>query len=166
VDLLSRIRRDHRELLTTLGLLDELSEGSPKMRTYLLRRLRRLFEDHCNAEERALYAAMAGLERQSGRDASPRKGEEEHHAAGSLLRALCNLPPDHPDWYAKLLVLNEAIRDHLEEEERTVLPAAARQFSGSALLAMGEWYEAARTGHFVEHSGDRGIYSSHRGDSP
>jgi hypothetical protein len=64
----------------------------------------------------------------------------EHAQAETLLAALAGLEPDAPDFAERTAALAAAVRAHVAEEERTLLPALA----GLDLEALGARLAARR----------------------
>jgi hemerythrin superfamily protein len=71
-------------------------------------------------EELVFYPAVRS--EMSGFDADIAEDLEEHHAAELLLAELDHMTSDHDRFDAKVLVLEELVTHHLEEEEEDLFP--------------------------------------------
>lgn len=96
---------------------------------------------HASVEEQLLYPALrARLD-----DQFPvLEALEEHHAAKLFLSELEKLPATTERFDAKVAVLIESIRHHVEEEESELFDLMREHFTGTELDDLGEQMEAAQ----------------------
>jgi len=96
---------------------------------------------HASVEEQLLYPAL----RERLDDQFPvLEALEEHHAAKLFLSELEKLPATTERFDAKVAVLIESIRHHVEEEESELFDLMREHFKGTELDALGEQMEAAK----------------------
>ncbi len=69
--------------------------------------------------------------------------EEEHHVAKFLISELADMNPNTPRYDAKFLVLAEAVKNHIQQEE-TVLFEQAEKMGKDRLENMGEMFTEER----------------------
>jgi len=69
---------------------------------------------------------------------------EEHHVVKWLLSELSDLDPEHERFDAKVTVLIENVRHHVEEEEQDYFPTVRKKLSRSALADLGGSMVAAK----------------------
>jgi hemerythrin-like domain-containing protein len=69
---------------------------------------------------------------------------EEHHVVKELLAEIEKLPPENERFGAKVTVLIENVRHHIEEEEGDMFPRARRALSRAELVELGEGLEALK----------------------
>ncbi|GAA1781767.1 hemerythrin domain-containing protein [Luedemannella flava] len=69
---------------------------------------------------------------------------EEHHVVAWLLAELQNLNPDHETFDAKVTVLIENVRHHVEEEEKEWFPEVRKAMGRKRLVELAEELTAAK----------------------
>src|SRR5689334_23953333 len=96
---------------------------------------------HAAVEEQILYPALrAKLD-----DDSPvLEALEEHHAAKLFLSEIEKLPPTHERFDAKVMVLIESVRHHVEEEESELFDLLRAHFKATELDELGAAMEKAK----------------------
>jgi tRNA(Ile)-lysidine synthase TilS/MesJ len=72
------------------------------------------------------------------------EGLEEHHIVKWTLDELKDLSPEHERFHAKVTVLMESVRHHVEEEEQDMFPKVRDAMGRKALAELGELLEKAR----------------------
>jgi len=70
---------------------------------------------------------------------------EEHHLVKTVLAELDHMSPEDERFDAKVKVLTENVRHHVEEEEREWFPRVRRALSADELHELGVQLEAARS---------------------
>ena len=125
MDAIQLIQRDHREV-ERLFKDHERAEraGDHRREGRIVRELIRELSVHATIEEQFVYPAL----RQAGADTRILDALEEHHAVKLTLVELENLAPSNPRHSAKVRLLAENVRRHVEEEERELLPLLERTF--------------------------------------
>jgi len=97
---------------------------------------------HAYIEETIFYPAA--------RKAAPETGEhvlesvEEHHVVAWMLSELMHLDPADERYDAKMTVLMENVRHHVEEEEQDWFPEVRKELGRKRLQELGEQLEAAK----------------------
>ncbi len=71
----------------------------------------------------------------------------EHDVVKTILGELESLTPEESQFDAKVTVLMEAVRHHVEEEEGEILPQVEKEMSEEELMAMGEEMVAFKEAH-------------------
>lgn len=107
----------HQELRHLFG---DLLYGDPTRAAsrVLFRRLSDLLATHLQIEEALVYPAL----RIDATEDYLLRAAEEHLVCKRVLNDLLGLDPGHPTFRAKLEVLRDLTLDHVEEEERVLLP--------------------------------------------
>lgn len=106
----------HREIEQLFEQLDSVEEGDEKI---VREELARNLVGHMAIEEEMFYPSM--------REAMPERialAQVEHAAARYALAQLLAAPPGDPTFHAKVTVLDTLIRNHLDMEEKEILPKA------------------------------------------
>jgi hemerythrin superfamily protein len=133
------IKNDHRRMEK---LFDQLESGVGDSGALLSEIAARLTA-HSHAEEQKVYPALT--------QADPtERGEvehslDEHHEAERLLHLLQSVDPADEDFQPMLAEFVDAVLQHVEEEETTLLPALADVCDARALQDMGTAFEQVRT---------------------
>lgn len=111
-------------------LFDEFEglSGRPSQRKHdLVREMITELVKHAEIEEQVFYPAVR--EEVDGADDDVEEDLEEHHVAELLLAELDHLSPDADRYDAKVTVLIENVRHHMEEEEEELFPKVREQLS-------------------------------------
>jgi hemerythrin superfamily protein len=98
---------------------------------------------HAAIEEQFFYPAI----RESGAEDAAKltlEGLEEHHVAKATLAELEKLPPLDERFDAKVTVLIESVRHHVEEEEQDLFPLVRESMKARRLDELGDTMEKAK----------------------
>lgn len=141
MDAIQLIQRDHREV-ERLFKEHERAEraGDSRREGEIVRELIRELSVHATIEEQFVYPAL----RQAGADTGVLDALEEHHAVKLTLVELENLAPSSPRYAAKVRLLAENVRRHVEEEERELLPLLERTFEDERRRELASVLERAK----------------------
>lgn len=99
------------------------------------------FEAHSSGEEMIVYPVLKD---------NPELSEEaqhsyaEHDKARDLIKELSLLSEKDQKWESTLRELNEAIDQHVQEEERSIFPKMQQVFMREKLVELGEDFEATK----------------------
>jgi hemerythrin superfamily protein len=96
---------------------------------------------HASIEEQVLYPA---LREKLDDDFLVLEALEEHHAAKLFLAEIEKLPPTNERFDAKVSVLIESVRHHVEEEESELFDLLREHFKGTELDDLGRAMEEAK----------------------
>jgi hemerythrin-like domain-containing protein len=96
---------------------------------------------HASVEEQLLYPALRA---KLDDDFPILEALEEHHVAKVTLAEIEKLSPTHERFDAKVTVMIESVRHHVEEEERDVFEMLRVHFSATELEDLGNAMEAAK----------------------
>jgi hemerythrin-like domain-containing protein len=114
-DILAEQHRELEERFETLGAEEGLDTDEQRERAHGLLALLRL---HTLMEERHLYPLLTRAE---GR-ARGREELEDHLTMGELMDELEEQPPGGPEWWARLMALEDLLVAHVREEEEQTFP--------------------------------------------
>jgi hemerythrin-like domain-containing protein len=141
MDALTLIRGEHRRLEGLLERCERLGEGSGGERAVLLGQLQAAIRHHVDQEEPILYTIYRERARRAGVDlASLERALEQHRLIDRLGRELSGAEPDDTG-EAKLTVLTERVRTHLDDEDAAVLTAIEDLIDDGTLLELGRRME-------------------------
>jgi hemerythrin superfamily protein len=91
---------------------------------------------HAAIEEQLFYPVVRATV--PGTEDIALESHEEHHVAKWLLSELEDLDPEHERFDAKVTVLIETVRHHVEGEEQELFPMVRKELGRSALADLGE----------------------------
>jgi hemerythrin superfamily protein len=143
VDAIVLLKDDHK---TVEKLFKQFEKGkekdSPAQKRQLVDQMLRELTTHAYIEETIFYPAA----RQAAPDSTDHVLEsvEEHHVVAWLLAELKNLDPTAETFDAKVTVLIENVRHHVEEEEQEFFPEVRKAMGRNRLSELGERLEAAK----------------------
>jgi hemerythrin-like domain-containing protein len=141
MDALTLVREDHRELEELLKRCERLDGGSRGGRE-ALRQLQAAVRHHVDQEEVILYTIFRERARQAGVDLGPLdRALEQHRLIDRLAGDLTNPGTDGDRRRAKLTVLAERVRAHLDDEDSVLLTAVEDLIDDDTLLELGRRME-------------------------
>jgi hemerythrin superfamily protein len=150
MDAITLLTRDHREVETLFKQFDKLTERAQKSMKKIVNKIIRELAIHSAVEEMLFYPAI----RTAGLKADTRAGEaasdlvleslEEHHIVKWTLSELEKMDPDDERYCAKVEVLIESVRHHIEEEEGDLFPKARKLLGQEMLEELGKRMEKAK----------------------
>ena len=138
------LKNDHGDVESLFKRFEALAgDASPVDKREIVENVITRLSIHAELEEQLLYPAMR--ERLDDAD-DVLEGIEEHHVAKVLLWELDKLPATSERFDAKMAVLMEMIRHHVEEEEEKggLFDQARTALKGTELSEMGERMEQLR----------------------
>jgi hemerythrin superfamily protein len=143
MDAIVLLKEDHKKVN---GLFKQFEKGketlSAAQRRTLVDQMIKELTTHAFIEETIFYPAA--------RQAVPQTEEhvlesvEEHHVVAWLLSELQDLDPRKETFNAKVTVLMENVRHHVEEEEKDWFPEVRRAMGRNRLAELGEKLAAAK----------------------
>ena len=142
-DAIVLLKNDHREVEKLFKKFEKLGDGAHTAKRAVVDQIIEELSVHAAIEEQHFYPAV--------RDADPEveddvlEGLEEHHIVKWVLSELQDLDPRNERFDAKVTVLIENVRHHVEEEEGEMFPAVRQVMGRKALQELGELMEKAKT---------------------
>jgi hypothetical protein len=127
----------HREMLAKLAG----TSGDSAERRALFEAFRIEVSAHAAAEEESLYAAM--LARPELRDEA-RHSVAEHKEIDDFLAALVETDMSSPGWLARFREMRHRYEHHIDEEEKDMFPAAAKDLPKSEQDRIAKVFEARK----------------------
>ena len=136
------LKADHGNVEALFKELEALGrDGEPAEKRRILDRIIEQLSVHAAIEEQLLYPA---LREKLADDFPVLEALEEHHVAKVTLAELEKLPPTHERFDAKVMVLTESVRHHVEEEETALFDLLREHLKGTELDDLGTRMEAAK----------------------
>jgi hemerythrin-like domain-containing protein len=134
LDAVDMLINQHREASSVLD--KAIATEDPSSRAKLFAQVADALLMHMRIEEEIFYPM---LERE-GRSKKPLidHAENEHHEAKMVIADLLALDAGDAEFLLKLRQLTAAIKHHIDEEEREILPAAEKEMDGALRKRIGE----------------------------
>lgn len=142
MDAIALLTHDHREVEALFKKFEKSGDRAHTTRRDLVERMSRELAVHAAIEEQLFYPRL----RQEGRRVKDEvlEGLEEHHLIKETLAALQGMDAADERFEARVTVLIEQVRHHVEEEEGEMFPRARRALEPGELRELGEAMEAAK----------------------
>ena len=142
MDAIRLLTQDHRAVERLFKDYERAGDRAHGKKGRLAEAVIRELSIHASIEEQLLYPTAR--ERSEKLDDQVLEALEEHHVAKATLAELEKMSPDDERFDAKMTVLMESIRHHVEEEEGTLFPKLRRLMSSEELAVLGEAMEGAK----------------------
>jgi hemerythrin-like domain-containing protein len=141
MDALTLVRQDHRKLEGLLERAEQLG-GDDEERDVLLGQLQSALRRHIDQEESILYRIFRERARRAEVDLSPlERALEQHRLLDRLTNELTDGVRDDTTLKAKLTVLAEQVRTHLDDENTHLLTAIEDLIDDDTLIELGRRME-------------------------
>jgi hemerythrin superfamily protein len=127
------LKNDHKTVEELFKRFEKLGPRAVKSKQDVVERIIRELSIHAAIEEMLFYPAV--------REAAPDmvlESLEEHHIVKWVLSELQRMSPEHERFDAKVTVLTENVRHHVEEEEKDLFPQVTRLVDRARLEELGE----------------------------
>ena len=139
MDALTLVRQDHQKLE---ALLERCEQLDGEERAVLLGQLRATLRHHIDQEESILYMIYRERARRAGVDQAPLdQAIEQHRLIERLSRELSEGEPDDDTLTARLTLLIEQVRTHLDTESSVLLTAVEDLIDDDTLVELGRRME-------------------------
>ena len=142
MDALSLVRQDHRKVGNLLERVERLEGDDEEERTVLLVQLQAALQHHVDSEEAILYTIFRERARQAEVDLDLLdQAIEQHRLITRLAGELAATDPGDESLKAKLTVLTEQVRTHLDTEDSVLLTAVEDLIDDDTLIELGRRME-------------------------
>jgi hemerythrin superfamily protein len=144
-DAITSLREDHRKVEKLFKEFEKLhkNDGTAKQKRTVVEQIINELAIHATVEEQVFYPAV----RQAVEDAEETvlEGLEEHHIVKWTLSELTKMTGEEERFDAKMMVLMESVRHHVEEEEGEMFPKVREALGRKALVELYDTMEQCRT---------------------
>ena len=141
MDALTQVRQDHRKLEGLLERCEQL-DGDDEERDVLLGQLQSTIRHHVDQEESILYMIFRERARRAEVDLGPLdRAVEQHRLIDRLSNELTDGGPGDTTLKARLTVLAEQVRTHLDDENTHLLTAIEDLLDDDTLVELGRRME-------------------------
>jgi hypothetical protein len=136
-DAVELIRADHRTVEKLFSEFEQAGDRAFKTKQGLVEQITRELEVHATIEEETFYPAVRAKARKDDEGLLD-EAVEEHHLMRVTLGELAGMTPEDDAFDAKVQVLIENVRHHVEEEETEMLPQSEKLLGKDELARLGE----------------------------
>jgi hemerythrin superfamily protein len=141
-DAIVLLKNDHKEVERLFKQFEKLGDGAHVSKRKVVDQIIEALSVHAAIEEMHFYPAVRAAVPDA--DDEVLEGLEEHHVVKWTLSELQDLDPQHERFEAKVTVLMESVRHHVEEEEADMFPKVREAMGRKALQELGEAMERAK----------------------
>ena len=135
-DAITLLKSDHAAVETLFKQFEAAGDKAYKAKKKLVDKIIKELSIHAAVEEMVFYPATRELS--SAVEDHVLESLEEHHVVKWLLSELVDMDPAHERFDAKVTVLIENVRHHVEEEESDFFPKVREQLGRKELTDLGE----------------------------
>ena len=136
------LENDHKKVEGLFAKFEKLTPRALKTMRDLNEQIIHELAVHAAIEEQVFYPAVRASVPEA--DFNVLESLEEHHIVKWTLSELDGMDPSHERFRAKMTVLIESVRHHVEEEEGELFPKVRRALSADVLAEIGDAMESAR----------------------
>ena len=142
MDAITLLKNDHQTIEKLFKRFEKTGEGARVQRRKLVDQMIEELSIHAAIEEQVFYPVTRGTVDDVDDDVL--EALEEHHIVKWLLAELEHLQPDDERFAAKVTVLIENVRHHVEEEEEDYFPKVRAALGRNDLAEIGDALEEAK----------------------
>lgn len=142
MDALDLLHADHERIEELFKKYEKTGPRALKTRQQLVERIVKELVIHAEIEEQVFYPAVR--EALPEHDGIVLESLEEHHLVEVTLAELEQLEPSHERFDAKVRVLMENVRHHVEEEESEMFPQVREALETDLRKQIGETMDEAK----------------------
>lgn len=134
------LKNDHKTVEDLFKRFEKLGPRAVKTKDDTVERIIRELSIHAAIEEMIFYPAIREALDKSNSDVRDMVLEslEEHHIVKWVLSELDGMSPEHDRYDAKVTVLMENVRHHVEEEEKDLFPKVSKLLGRKTLDELGD----------------------------
>jgi hemerythrin-like domain-containing protein len=141
-DAIAELKRQHHEVEDLFKRFEKAGDGARKTKRRLVESMIEELARHASIEETVFYPAVRA--EVDGADDDVLEALEEHHVVKLVLRELEDMDPADERFDAKVTVMMETVRHHVEEEEQELFPEVRSSVGRTRLRELGEELRRAR----------------------
>ena len=141
-DAIVLLKNDHKEVERLFKQFEKLGDRATTSKRAVVDQILTALSVHAAIEEQVFYPAVRA--EVPDIDADVLEGLEEHHIVKWTLSELRDLDAGAERFDAKVTVLMESVRHHVEEEETEMFPKVRAAVGRKRLAALGEEMERAK----------------------
>lgn len=140
MDAITLLKQDHKTVEKLFKQFEKATRSAQQRK--LAQQVVKELSVHAAIEEMVFYPAVR--DRLPDAEDMVLESLEEHHVAKWVLSEVEDMKPDHERFKAKMTVLIETVRHHVEEEESELFPQVRKALGRKELAEVGEALEKAK----------------------
>jgi hemerythrin superfamily protein len=141
MDAITLLKTDHKNVETLFKRFEKAGDKAYVEKREIVDKIIEALSKHAAVEEQLFYPVSRATVPET--DDVVLESLEEHHVVKWLLSELDGMPPQHERFDAKVTVLIENVRHHVEEEEQEFFPKVRDELGREALADLGDAMAAA-----------------------
>jgi hemerythrin superfamily protein len=142
MDAIALLKQDHRTVEDLFKRFEKAGDRAYKTKRRLVDEIITELSIHAAVEEQVFYPATREARRET--EDMVLESLEEHHLVKLALLELEQMDPEDERFKAKVTVLIENVRHHVEEEEGELFPKVRKAMKPAQLEALGQQLEEAK----------------------
>lgn len=142
MDAITELKADHKAVEKLFRQFEKAGERATKTKADLVEKIIEELSVHAEVEEQVFYPAVRSEVPDVADDVL--ESLEEHHIVKWVLSELVGMDPEAERFGAKVTVLIENVRHHVEEEETEMFPAVRAALGRKRLGEIGDKMAVAR----------------------
>ena len=142
MDAITLLKNDHRDVEKLFKTFERVGERARKTKADVVDAIISELSVHAQAEEQVMYPAIRAAVPEA--EDMVLESLEEHHIVKWVLSELEDMSPDDERFAAKVTVLIENVRHHIDEEEHDLFPRVRAALSRKQLADLGVMLEQAK----------------------
>ncbi|MGB9377848.1 MAG: hemerythrin domain-containing protein [Mycobacteriales bacterium] len=142
MDAIVLLKNDHKVVEKLFKQFEKAGDGAYKTKQKLVEQIIEELSTHTYIEEQIFYPVARAKVPET--DDHVLESLEEHHIVKWVLSELSGMDPQDERYDAKVTVLTENVRHHIEEEEQDWFPEVRKGMGRRELGELGERMEAAK----------------------
>jgi len=132
------LKNDHKTVEDLFKRFEKLGPRAVKSKQDVVERIIRELSIHAAIEEMIFYPAIRQAVEDGEIEDMVLESLEEHHIVKWVLSELDGMSPENERFDAKVTVLTENVRHHVEEEEHDLFPQVSKRLGRPRLDELGE----------------------------
>ena len=136
MDAITLLRDDHKTVRGLFKRFEQAGDNAHKAKRDIADRIIEELAVHAALEEQVFYPAVRSAVK--GSESEVLESLEEHHIVKWTLSELEDMDPEDERFDAKVGVLIENVRHHMEEEEGEMFPKVRKALGTNALRELGD----------------------------
>ncbi len=142
MDAITLLKNDHKTVERLFKTFEKAGERATKAKAKTVEQIIEELSVHAAIEEQIFYPSIRSEVPQTDDDVL--ESLEEHHIVKWVLSELDGMSPQEERFEAKVTVLIENVRHHVEEEETEMFPTVRKALGRKRLGEIGDAMEAAK----------------------
>ena len=138
MDAITLLKKDHKTVEDLFKRFEKFSDRAKKGKQEVVERIIKELSVHAAIEEAVLYPAIRAAIEDKKISELVLESLEEHHIVKWTLSELDGMSPENERFDAKVTVLMESVRHHVEEEEQELFPEVRKAVGRKAMNELGD----------------------------